>query len=126
MDNRRWLWMGATLLVAGVIFWGVGQAVNPSNGDTEFQKTLEAMKQVKSFRGAYIESALHSQSLWEVDCNRVIVHQHSQDSQSNTTDASFALREDELLVGEQRFSHTSDGSWENEGYAGDRYSAKWY
>jgi hypothetical protein len=128
MDNRRWLWMGATLLVAGVIFWAVGRAVNPSNGDVEFQKTLESMKQVKSFRGAYIESAssaLHSQRRWEVDCNRVIVHQHSQDSQPNT-DASFAMREDELLVGEQRYSHTSDGSWENDGYAGERYSAKWY
>ena len=51
MDNRRWLWIGATLLVAGFVFWGVGQAVNPSSGDAEFQKTLEAMKQVKSFRG---------------------------------------------------------------------------
>jgi len=128
MDNRRWLWIGACLLVAGTIFWGVGQAVNPSSGDTEFKKTLESIKQVKSFRGVYTESASgaqHSARLWEVDCNRVIVRQHSQDLQTNT-DSPFEMKEDELLVGEQRYSHASDGAWENNGYAGERYSAKWY
>ena len=128
MDNRRWLWIGATLLVAGVIFWAVGQAVNPSSGDMEFKKTLESIKQVKSFRGTYIESASgaqHSERLWEVDCNQVIVHQQSHDSQSNT-DSPFEMKEDELLVGEQRYSRTSDGAWENNGYAGERGSAKWY
>ena len=123
MGNK--IWIGAGVLVAGLIFWGVGQAVNPSSGDTEFQKTLEAMKQVKSFRGSYSESVSHSERLWEVDCNRVVVHQHSNDAPSGA-DAGFAMREDVLLVGDQRFTHSSDGSWENEGYAGDRGSAKWY
>jgi hypothetical protein len=128
MGNRRWLWIGASLLGAGVIFWGVGQAVNPSNGDLEFHKTLDAMKQVKTFRGAYSESTSGAQQperLWEVDCNRVIVHQHSQDMPSSS-DSSFQMREDDLLVGDQRYIHGSDGSWENTGYAGDRGSAKWY
>jgi hypothetical protein len=128
MDNRRWLWIGATLLVAGVIFWAVGQAVNPSGGDTEFKASLEAMEQIKSFRGAYSESASssqHSERLWEVDCNQVIVHQHSQDSQTNT-DSPFEMKEDELLVGDQRYTRDSNGSWENTGYAGERGSAKWY
>jgi hypothetical protein len=128
MDNRRWLWIGASLLAAGAVFWGVGQAVNPSSGDTEFKQTLESMKQVRSFRGVYIESASgaqHSERLWEVDCNRVIVHQQSHDSQANT-DSPSEMREDELLMGEQRYSRTSDGSWENNGYAGERGSAKWY
>jgi hypothetical protein len=128
MGNRRWLWIGASLLAAGFVFWGVGQAVNPSSGDTEFQKTLESMKQVKSFRGAYIESASgaqHSERLWEVDCNRVIVHQQSHDSQTNT-DSPFEMKGEELLVGDQRYARDSNGSWESSGYAGDRYSAKWY
>jgi hypothetical protein len=51
MGNRRGLWIAACLLGAGAIFWGVGQAVNPSSGDAEFNKALEAMEQVKSFRG---------------------------------------------------------------------------
>jgi len=128
MDNRRWLWRGACLLVAGVIFWAVGQAVNPSSGDTEFKKTLESMKQVKSFRGAYIESASgtqHSERLWDVDCNRVIVHQQSHDSQTGA-DSPFEMKEEELLVGDQRYTRSGDGSWENTGYAGERGSAKWY
>jgi hypothetical protein len=128
MDNRRWLWIGACLVAAGAVFWGVGQAVNPSSGDTEFKKTLEAIKQVKSFRGVYTESASgtqHSERLWEVDCNRVVVHQQSHDSQANT-DSPFEMKQDELLVGEQRYSHAGDGAWENSGYAGERGSAKWY
>lgn len=128
MVNRSQLWIGAGVLAAGVIFWSVGQAVNPSNGDVEFQKTLEAMEQVKSFRGVYSAStsgAQHSERLWEVDCNRVIIHQHTGDSQSNT-DSPFGMKEDELLVGDQRYTHQSDGSWQNNGYAGDRFSAKWY
>ncbi len=126
MDNRRWI--GACLLLAAGVFWGVGQAVGPSNGDTEFQKTLESMKQVKSFRGAYIASASsgqHSERLWEVDCNRLIVHQQSHDSQASA-DSPFEMKEDELLVGEHVYRRESGGSWENTGDAGPTYSAKWY
>ena len=106
MGNRRGLWIGAFLLGAGMIFWGVGQAVGPSGGDTEFQKTLESMKQIKSFRGAYIEStpgAQNSERLWEVDCNRVIVHHHSHNSQTNA-DSPLEMQADELLVGDQRYT----------------------
>jgi hypothetical protein len=125
MSNR--LWIGAGLLAGGAIIWGVGQAVNPSSGDTEFKKTLEAIKQVKSFRGTYSDSepGSHSARLWEVDCNQVVVHQQSHDSQSNA-DSPFEMKADDLLVGEQRYTRDSDGSWENRGYAGERYSAKWY
>jgi hypothetical protein len=128
MGNRRWLWIGASLLLAGAIFWGVGQAVGPSSGDTEFRKTLEAMKQVKSFRGTYVQStsgAQHSERLWEVDCGRVIVHKQFHEAQTNS-DSPFDMNEDELLVGDQRYTRNSDGSWENTGYAGDRNTARWH
>jgi len=125
--NRRNLLIGAGVLGAGVIFWAVGQAVTPSRGDEEFQKTLEAMKQVKTFRGAFIESASgsHSERLWDVDCNRVMVHQQSHEAQTNS-DSPFDMKQEDLLVGDQRYSRDSNGGWENNGYAGDRYSAKWY
>lgn len=128
MGNRRWLWIGAGLLAAGAFFWAVGQAVGPGSGDTEFQKTLESLKRVKSFRGAYTEntsSVQHSERLWEVDCNQQIVHQQSHDLQANT-DPPFEMKEDELLVGEQRYTRDRDGAWTNDGYAGDHSSAKWY
>jgi len=127
MGNRRGLWIGTCLMLAAGIFWGVGQAVGPSSGDTELRKTLEALKQVKTFRGAYIASASssHSERIWEVDCNRVIVHQQSHDSQSNT-ESPFDMKEEEFLVDDQRYIRDSNGSWENAGYAGDRDTAKWY
>jgi hypothetical protein len=127
MGDRRGLWIAACVLAAGAIFWGVGQAVNPSSGDTEFKKTLESMEQVKSFRGGYIGSAsgAHAERLWEVDCNRVIVHQHSHDLQSEIA-SPFDMKSEELLVGDQRYTRDSNGSWQNQGYAGDRGSAKWY
>ena len=128
MANRRGLWIVGGLLLAGGIFWGVGQAVGPSSGDTEFNKMLEAMQQVKTFRGTYDEGTSGSQrvaKLWEVDCNRIIVHEQFQDSRSGS-DSAFEMKEEELLVGDQRYMRDSNGAWENTGDAGLRDSAKWY
>jgi hypothetical protein len=128
MNNRRGLWIGICVLGAVAIFWGVGQAVGPSSGDVELRKSLEALKQVKTFRGAYIESASstqHSERIWEVDCNKVIIHQQSHDSQENA-ESPFEMKEDEFLVGNERYIRDSNGSWENTGFAGDRDSANWY
>lgn len=128
MGNRRGLWIAGCLLLAGGIFWGVGQAVGPTSGDAEFKKTLEAIEHVKSFRGVYGEGASgtsQSARLWEVDCNRVIVHQQSHNSFSGGN-SPFEMKNDELLVGEQRYTRDSSGAWEDTGYAGERGSAKWY
>jgi hypothetical protein len=126
MDSRRWLWIGACLLLAGAIFWGVGQAVGPSAGDVEFGKTLEALKQVKSFRSAYDSAGdtFHSERTLEVDCNRVVIHQQSRNSGSGG-ESAYEMKEEEFLVGEQRYTRDRDGSWQA-GYAGPRTSAKWY
>lgn len=125
MGNR--LWIGAILL-AGMFFWGVGYVVSPNSGDAEFEKMLEAMRQVKSFRGMYVgsmASSQHSQRLWEVDCNRGIVHKQSQDLQTSTNPPE--MKEDEFLVGsDQKYTRTSDGSWEKTRYTAQLYSASWY
>ncbi len=128
MGNRRGLWIGACVLLAIGVFWGIGQAVGPSSGDVELKKTLEAIRQVKTFRGAFIESApgAHSQRIWEVDCNHAIIHQQTHDSQAAATESDFEMQMDEYLVGDQRYIRDNSGSWENAGYAGDRNTAKWY
>jgi len=118
-------WIGAILL-AGFFFWGVGFVVNGDGGDAEFQKMLEAMMQVKSFRGVYVgttPSTQGSQSLWEVDCTRAIVHKQSQ-----TTGANLAeVKDDQFLVGtDQKYTRTGDGSWEKTKYESKLYSAQWY
>jgi hypothetical protein len=126
MGNR--LWIGGAILLAGLFFWGVGYVVTPENGDAEFQKMLEAMKQVKSFRGTFVGSTpntRHSERLWEVDCNRSIVHKRSQDLPNgpNAVDTT----DDQFFVGsDQKFTRTSDGSWEKSQYTSVAYSAKWY
>ena len=128
MGNR--LWVVVILLVAGIIFWGVGYAVNPNRGDAEFQKMLESMKQVKSFRGEYVANLPGNQlsgRLWEVDCSRGmgIVHQQSHDSQTGAN-PPFEMKQDELLVGYDRFTRESDGSWRKTGDTHVLYSGKWY
>jgi len=120
-------WIGAILL-AGLFFWGVSYVLNPENGDAEFQKMLEAMKQVKSFRGVYVGSTpntQHSERLWEVDCNRSIVHKRSQDLPNGAN--AVETTDDQFFVGsDQKFTRTSDGSWEKSRYTSVPYSAKWY
>lgn len=116
--SRRNIWMAAIVATGALVFWGVGQSLGPSSGDVEFQKSLDAMMQVKSFRGSFTASGYPSTRLWEVDCNRVVVHQQSGDSDR---------KEEEVSVGDQRYMRDGNGSWENAGQEpGDRGSAKWY
>ncbi len=120
-------WIVALLLIAGFSFWGISYVVSPNGGDAEFQKMLEATEHVKSFRGVYVESAVnaqHSEKLWEVDCNRGIVHKRSQTSETSTTPAE--VKEDMLLVGIDRYAHQSDGSWEETKDKHVMYSGQWY
>jgi len=121
------LWIGAILL-GGLCFWAVGYVVSPNSGDVEFQKMLEAMKQVKSFRGTYVggaPSTTRSERLWEVDCTRGIVHKRSQ-ALPNAANAA-EMTEDQFLVGSDlMYTHTSDGSWEKSKYASKLFSASWY
>lgn len=125
--GNRFLWIGALVLV-GLFCWGVKYVVTPNNGDVEFQTMLEAMKQIKSFRGTYVgttASTLHSERLWEVDCTRGIVHKHSQEVPNGANTAE--VTEDQFFVGsDQLYTHTSDGSWNETKYVSALYSAKWY
>lgn len=117
-------WIVAMLLVAGMFFWGIGSLVSPNGGDAEFQKMLEATEHVKSFRGASVDTVQYSEKLWEVDCNRGIVHKRSQVSPTSASPAE--VKEDDLLVGVDRYSHQSDGSWMKPRDQHMLYSGKWY
>jgi len=120
-------WIGAIVLAA-VVLWGVGYVVNAPSGDTEFQKMMEATEQVKSFRGMFVgttPSTQHSERLWEVDCNRRIVHKQSQELPIGANPVE--TKEDVVLVGsDQKYTHNSDGSWEPGKYESTLYSASWY
>jgi len=120
-------WIGA-ILVGGLFIWGVGYVVTPNNGDAEFQKMLEATEQVKSFRGAFVgstPSTQHSERIWEVDCNRGVVHKQSDELP--ITENSVETKDDQLLVGsDQKYTRTGDGSWVKTRYTAAMYSASWY
>jgi hypothetical protein len=120
-------WIVAMLLLAGLFFWGIGYVVAPNAGDAEFKKMLEATEHVKSFRGVYVQSgasAEHSERLWEVDCNRAVVHKRSQSSQTSAD--PLEVKEDLLLVGLDRYTRESDGSWVKAGDKHVLYSGQWY
>jgi hypothetical protein len=115
----RVFWIAVVLLTAGLFVWGVGYVMTPDGGDAEFQKMLEATEHVKSFRGAYVDSVQHSEKLWEVDCNRKVVHKRSQTSPTD-------VKEDQLLVGLDRYAHDPDGSWVTTTDKHLMYSGQWY
>jgi hypothetical protein len=117
-------WIVAMLLIGGLIYWGLGSFLTPNNGDAEFQKMLEATEHVKSFRGVGVDSVKHSEKLWEVDCNRSVVHKRSQTSATSTDPVQ--VQEDQLLVGLDRYNHDPDGSWVKIADKHLQFSGQWY
>lgn len=123
----KFYWIGG-LLLAGAFIWGAIYVLTPENGDAEFQKAMEATEKVKSFRGLYVgssQTSQHAERLWEVDCNRVIFHKRSQESQAGSD--SMEVKEDFLMVGSDlKYTRNSDGSWYKSKYEPKLYSGSWY
>lgn len=121
------LWIGAILL-AGLFIWGMVYVFTPENGDAEFQKMMEATQQVKSFRGVYAgstQTSQHAEKLWELDCNRGILHKQYQEGPTGAN--TLELKEDLFLVGaDQKYTRSGDGSWDQTKYTAVQYSASWY
>jgi len=125
MGKSFWI---VAILVAALFFWGVGYVVSPASGDAEFQKMMEATTHVKSFRGVYVgstQNSQHAEKLWELDCNRGILHRQIQELQSATN--TLELKDDEFILGgDQKYTRNSDGSWQQSKYTAVQYSASWY
>jgi hypothetical protein len=124
MGERYWLWVGARLLVALAIVAWAASYLTTGSGEKEFQKTLDAMKQVHSFRVAYSASlgTQHDEMLWEVDCDKDILHHQWHQSGSN---GPTEMSRDEIEIASQYYVRGQDGSWTNH-YATQGTSAKWY
>src|SRR6202790_3614839 len=84
MGERYWLWVVVRLGVGVAIVAWAASYLGTGSGEKEFQKTLDAMKQVHSFRVALAASpgTQRSEMLWEVDCNRDLFHYQWQVSDS--------------------------------------------
>jgi len=125
-SDRYWLWMGARLLVGAAIVAWAASYLGAGSGEKEFQKTLEAMKRVHSFRVAYLATppAQHNELLWEIDCDRDIVHQQS-DYQQTDRNPPTEIKQDQTIVVSQSYERQSDGSWSKARFASGR-PARWY
>ncbi len=128
MGDRYWLWVGARLLVGvAIIAWALSY-LGTGSGEKEFQKTLQAMKQVHSFRVASTSNPgmQHNEMLWEVDCDRDLLHYqwHLVVTSSNPP---TEMNRDEITVAGREYDRQSDGSWTSPKYASrGSGSAKWY
>jgi hypothetical protein len=113
MGERYWLWVAARLVVALVIIVWFGSYLGAGSGEKEFQKTLDAMKQVHSFRVSYSATPTayqHNDMLWEVDCSRSIAHYQSHIVQSSSNPPS-EMKQDSLYAGGLEYERGADGAW---------------
>jgi len=115
MGDRYWLWMGARLLVAIVIIAWVTSYFGPGGGEREFQKALDATKNIHSFRVAFSSNMMgvqHNEILQEVDCTRDIFHeqQHVTQTASSMSTAQESNR-DSLYAAGVEYERQKDGSW---------------
>jgi len=128
MRERYLLWTGARLLVAAaIVAWAVSY-LGTGSGEKDFQKTLDAMKQVHSFRvasSANPNSNLHNELLVEVDCDHDILHRHWKVVQSNVNPPSV-MDQDNTYVAGKAYDHKSDGTWLPAQYSSAGQSAKGY
>jgi len=127
MGSRYWLWLAGRLLAAGVIVLWAASFLRTGSGEKEFQKTLDAMKQVHSFRAAYLAnpSGQRAETLWEVDCDRGLLHYQSLSAEIGGNPPQ-GWNQDELHVAEWVYQRQADGTWSHTKYTAGNRSAKWY
>ena len=126
MGNRYLLWVLVRLLVAVAIVAWAASYIGGGSGEKEFQKTREAMKQVRSFRmaeTAHQSAEYRVESLLEVDCNSNIVHNRWHVISSDGDPAKELLRDDTNVAG-QGYDRKADGTFVAARYSDSSHSAK--
>lgn len=127
MGGRYWMWVVVRLLIAVAIVGWAASYLGTGSGEKEFQKTLDAMKQVHSFRVAFTSTmgTQHSEMLWEVDCTGDRLHHHWHLVETNPNNP-VDMDQDETYVAGHEFDRKSDGTWLPSRYSNARGSAKAY
>lgn len=111
MGDRYYLWVAARLVAGVAIVAWAASYLGTGSGEKEFQKTLDAMKQVQSFREAYTanNSIQHNEMLWEVDCTHNVLHHHFHIV--SKTDPPSEAEMDETNIAGREYQHKPDGTW---------------
>ncbi len=127
MGNRYWLWVVVRLGVGVAIVAWAASYIGAGSGEKEFQKTLDAMKQVRSFRVASTATSAVQQNemLLEVDCNRDILHRHWHyvDLKNNPQQG---MDQNQWYVQGREYERQADGSWAAPRYPNGSGSARWF
>jgi hypothetical protein len=127
MGDRYWMWIGARLLVGVAIVGWAASYVGTGSSEKEFQKTLDAMKQVHSFRAVMAANpgTQRNEMLWEVDCGRDVLH-YQMHVQDTSADHPSEMTMEEMHVGGKEYIRQKDGSWQANRYGSGGQSARWY
>jgi hypothetical protein len=122
--ERYWVWLLVRLAVGIAIVGWAASYMFTGSGEKEFQKSLEALKQVHSFRVAFVAKprTQSNEMLWEVDCTHNIMHYHWH---VTDPDPEKELSRDEVQAATQEFIRQDDGSWSKPRFAGG-HTPTWY
>jgi len=111
MGDRYYLWVAARLLVAVAIVAWAASFLGTGSGEKEFQKTLDAMRKVRTFRVAFSSTneIQNNVMLWEVDCDKDILHHHWHVVRKS--DPPSDMDYDQTYVAGKEYDRKSDGTW---------------
>jgi len=113
MREHGWAWMTGRLLAILILgIWGAS-FFGGGSGEKEFQKSLDALKKIHSFRASYSGTPTgyqHSDLLWEVDCDRGMSHQQ-QLIRTTETNPPVEMKRDEFYMGGKQYERLGDGAW---------------
>jgi hypothetical protein len=124
IEGRYWLWLGARLIVGVVIVgWAASYLIPGGSGEKEFQKSLDAMKQVRTAHIATVVDLRPTQYVemsWDLVCARDAYHYRFDLTRSGQASGGEAnpeqtndheITQDEVHVGSTSYLHQSDDSW---------------
>jgi hypothetical protein len=120
MEGRYWIWLVARLLIAVIIVGWAASYLTPGGGEKEFQKTLDAMKQVRSVRVQTVSDPVateHSETSSELVCDQDAYHYKWRLVNSDPERHSDTPNEP-LQVGSASYHRMAGGPWEKYGYQG--------
>jgi hypothetical protein len=123
MDGRYRVWLAVRLLVGVVIVGWAASYLMPGNGEKEFKRTVEALKQVQSVHIATtsdLSATQRSEKLWEVSCGQRAYHYTSR--LVDTASGSPSETHDEMHVGILQWDRQSDDSWAASGHGNTGYT----
>jgi len=116
---RFWAWLLARLAIGLVLVGWVVSYVVPGGGEKEFQRSVEALKQVKSWRYSFVADptpSRHAVGQGELSCLQRASHVSSHVVDTDQA-APFDLNQEVVTVNSVEYQKQPDGSWRQFGFA---------